>query len=111
MLRSDNITCITVMLDPSGLPFSDCIVKKKREKLTSSMSSCEKDFRFRKKIIRDFYLATASICSDDTVDMDYLSPTSSTIVTKPLLERKEHILIPISNGPTPIRVRSFFFLR
>ena len=44
MLRSDNITCITVMLDPPGLPFSDCIVKKKREKLTSSMSSCENHF-------------------------------------------------------------------
>jgi hypothetical protein len=26
---------------------------------------------------------------------------------KPPLERKEHILTPISNGPTPVRVRVF----
>lgn len=116
MLRSDNITCITVMLDLPGLPFSDCIVKKKREKLTSSMSSCENDFFSigeKKKVF--LLLATASICSDDTVDMDYLSPTTSTTVvtsqrTKPVLERNEHILIPISNGPTPVRVSLFFFL-
>ncbi len=41
MLRSDNITCVTVMLDPPGPPFSDCIVKKKKERLTSSISSCK----------------------------------------------------------------------
>jgi hypothetical protein len=41
MLRSDNITCVTVMLDPPGPPFSDCIVQKKKEKLTYSMSSCK----------------------------------------------------------------------
>jgi hypothetical protein len=34
--------------------------------------------------------------------------TPTTVTTqrlKPVLERKEHILIPISNGPTPMRVR------
>jgi hypothetical protein len=41
MLRSDNITCVTVMLDPPGPPFSDCVVKKKKERLTYSMSSCK----------------------------------------------------------------------
>jgi len=90
MLRSDNITCVTVMLDPPGPPFSDCIVKKKKEKLSSSMSS-----------------STASVCSDDTVELDHLSPMTPTTVTlqklKPTLERKEHILTPISNGPTPVR--------
>ncbi|UJR29980.1 hypothetical protein I4U23_017527 [Adineta vaga] len=97
MLRSDNITCVTVMLDPPGPPFSDCIVKKKKERLSYSMSS-----------------STASVCSDDTVELDGLSPMTSTIAStssstttplrrKPPLERKEHILTPISNGPTPVR--------
>ena len=62
-----------------------------------------------------FVLATASVCSEDTVDLDYLSPATPTTVTpqrtKPLLERKEHILIPISNGPTPVRVSVFFLFR
>jgi len=31
MLRSDNITCITVMLDPPGPPFSECILNKKKQ--------------------------------------------------------------------------------
>lgn len=98
MLRSDNITCITVMLDRPGPPFSDCIVQKKRQRLTYSTSS-----------------STASVCSDDTVELDRLSPMSSTVTatttnpltplqrTKPLLQRKEHILTPISNGPSPTR--------
>jgi len=54
------------------------------------------------------FLATASMCSDDTVDLDNLSPNPSMILTsqrmKPPLERKEHILTPILNGPTPVRV-------
>lgn len=41
MLRSDNITCVTVMLDPPGPPFSDCIIQKKKERLGYSMSSCK----------------------------------------------------------------------
>jgi hypothetical protein len=28
--------------------------------------------------------------------------------SKPILERTEHILTPISNGPTPVRVSVFF---
>jgi hypothetical protein len=67
-----------------------------------------------------FLLATASVCSDDTVEMDHLSPmtpitaasTTTTTITprrlKPALERKEHILTPISNGPTPVRVSIIF---
>jgi len=65
-----------------------------------------------------FLLATASVCSDDTVEMDHLSPmtpipaTTTTTITlrrlKPALERKEHILTPISNGPTPVRVSILF---
>ncbi|CAF3520428.1 unnamed protein product [Rotaria sp. Silwood1] len=93
MLRSDNITCVTVMLDPPGPPFSDCIIKKKKERLTYSMSS-----------------STNSVCSDDTVELDHPSPITPTTVAittpqkrKPPLERKEHILTPISNGPTPVR--------
>ncbi|CAF3676363.1 unnamed protein product [Rotaria sordida] len=93
MLRSDNITCVTVMLDPPGPPFSDCIVKKKKERSTYSMSS-----------------STNSVCSDDTIELDHpspLTPTTMAITTpqrrKPALERKEHILTPISNGPTPVR--------
>jgi len=31
MLRADNITCITVMLDPPGPPFSECILNKKKQ--------------------------------------------------------------------------------
>ena len=41
-----------------------------------------------------------------------MTPTTAAIATtttpqrlKPALERKEHILTPISNGPTPVRVR------
>ncbi|CAF3736477.1 unnamed protein product [Rotaria socialis] len=93
MLRSDNITCVTVMLDPPGPPFSDCIVKKKKERLTYSISS-----------------STNSVFSDDTVELDHPSPLTPTTVAittpyrvKPVLERKEHILTPISNGPTPMR--------
>jgi hypothetical protein len=58
-----------------------------------------------------FSVATASVCSDDTVELDHLSPMTPLTVTttpqrsKPPLERKEHILTPISNGPTPVRVR------
>ncbi len=66
-----------------------------------------------------FLLATASVCSDDTVEMDHLSPmtpitaaSATTTITlrrlKPALERKEHILTPISNGPTPVRVSILF---
>jgi hypothetical protein len=55
-----------------------------------------------------------SVCSDDTVDFDHLSPATPTTITssrnKPVLERKEHILTPISNGPTPVRVSDFFLL-
>jgi hypothetical protein len=36
MLRADNITCITVMLDPPGPPFSECILNKKKQ-----MSTCK----------------------------------------------------------------------
>jgi len=38
MLRSDNITCITVMLDPPGPPFSECILNKKKQ---ISLSTCK----------------------------------------------------------------------
>ncbi len=62
-----------------------------------------------------FFLATASVCSDDTIELDHLSPMTPTTTTtsqkcKPVLERKEHILTPISNGPTPVRVRIFFLI-
>ena len=40
MLRADNITCITVMLDPPGPPFSDCILNKKKQNHPSSTLSC-----------------------------------------------------------------------
>jgi hypothetical protein len=114
MLRSDNITCVTVMLDPPGPPFSDCIVKKKKERLTYSMSSCILlfiYFVYSYQLSYFFSVATASVCSDDTVELDHLSPMTPLTVTttpqrsKPPLERKEHILTPISNGPTPVRVR------
>jgi hypothetical protein len=38
MLRADNITCITVMLDPPGPPFSECILNKKKQ---MSLSTCK----------------------------------------------------------------------
>jgi hypothetical protein len=48
------------------------------------------------------------------VELDHPSPasTSATTITtpqkvKPALQRKEHILTPISNGPTPVRVGVF----
>jgi hypothetical protein len=110
MLRSDNITCVTVMLDPPGPPFSDCVVKKKRERLNYSMSSCIIIYfiHFIHFYKYHFFSAT-SVCSDDTVELDHLSPTTSSPAmpqrSKPVLERKEHILTPISNGPTPVRVR------
>lgn len=40
-----------------------------------------------------------------------MTPTTVAMTTpqrlKPPLERKEHILTPISNGPTPVRVNIF----
>jgi len=41
-----------------------------------------------------------------------MTPTTTTTSQKckPVLERKEHILTPISNGPTPVRVRIFFLI-
>jgi hypothetical protein len=39
MLRADNITCITVMLDPPGPPFSECILNKKKQLFLSICKS------------------------------------------------------------------------
>ena len=114
LLRSDNITCVTVMLDPPGPPFSDCVLKRKNEQSTYSFSSCISNFNFIVRIIFvHCFSATTSVCSDETVDLDHLSsstiPRRTSIITtpkkcKPPLERNEHILTPISNGPRLVRV-------
>ncbi|CAF0741759.1 unnamed protein product [Didymodactylos carnosus] len=99
MLRADNVTCVTVMLDQPGPPFSDCIVMKKKQFNHCSVSS-----------------STASVYSDDTVDIEsgtmFSTPPKHTN-DKPVLHRtaskhsENHILIPISNGQqsatTPLR--------
>ncbi|CAF1544072.1 unnamed protein product [Rotaria sp. Silwood1] len=84
MLRADNITCITVMLDPPGPPFSECILNKKKQ----------------------ISLSTYSVCSDGIVEVDRVgSLLTSETPQRPKLtvKRKENILTPISNGSTPIR--------
>ncbi|CAF3053624.1 unnamed protein product [Rotaria sp. Silwood2] len=84
MLRADNITCITVMLDPPGPPFSECILNKKKQ----------------------ISLSTYSVCSDGTVEVDHVSSMlTGETPQKPKLavQHKEHILTPISNGSTPMR--------
>ncbi|UJR16479.1 hypothetical protein I4U23_003382 [Adineta vaga] len=85
MLRADNITCITVMLDPPGPPFSECILNKKKQML----------------------LSTSSACLEDTNEGDQSSVMMNTGETPQRpnvgIQRKEHILTPISNGSTPIR--------
>ncbi|CAF1445899.1 unnamed protein product, partial [Didymodactylos carnosus] len=98
MLRADNVTCITVMLDQPGPPFSDCIVLKKKQHNFGSTSS-----------------STTSIYSDDTIDMDngtVFSTPPKHANDKPVLHRttskhNENILTPISNGQqsstTPLR--------
>ncbi|CAF3843288.1 unnamed protein product [Rotaria magnacalcarata] len=84
MLRADNITCITVMLDPPGPPFSECILNKKKQISSSAYS----------------------LCTDGTIEVDQTSPmiTGETPQRpKRVGQRKEHILAPISNGSTPVR--------
>ncbi|CAF2203928.1 unnamed protein product [Rotaria magnacalcarata] len=84
MLRADNITCITVMLDPPGPPFSECILNKKKQISSSAYS----------------------LCTDGTIEVDQTSPmiTGETPRRpKRVGQRKEHILAPISNGSTPVR--------
>ncbi|CAF0843797.1 unnamed protein product [Adineta steineri] len=81
MLRADNITCITVMLDPPGPPFSECILNKKKQ-----MS-----------------LSTSSACLEDTNETSPMNTDQTPRKPKIGVQRKEHILTPISNGSTPIR--------
>ncbi|CAF1324235.1 unnamed protein product [Adineta ricciae] len=85
MLRADNITCITVMLDPPGPPFSECILNKKKQMLLSNSSSCIED-------TNEGDQSSAMMITGET-------PQRPKIGT----ERKVHILTPISNGSTPIR--------
>jgi len=82
MLRADNITCITVMLDPPGPPFSECILTKKKQ---LNLSTCM-----------------------DTNEFD--QPACETPQRPKLTaQRKDKVLSPISNGVTPTRVRRFSF--
>ncbi len=94
MLRADNITCITVMLDPPGPPFSECILNKKKQ---LSLSTCNISFNqlFRKKV--------SSISASDMIEVDPSCDTPQR--PKLAVQRKEHILSPISNSLTPVRVR------
>ena len=93
MLRADNITCITVMLDPPGPPFSDCILQKKKQ------------------------LNRSSICSETNVENECSPPllmeTNDRTPQRPKLigQTKEHILMPIDNESIPtVRVNPFLFV-
>jgi hypothetical protein len=93
MLRADNITCITVMLDPPGPPFSECILNKKKQ---TSLSTC-------KFILFFFFHLFCQILASDAIEIDQLCETPQR--PKLAVQRKEQILSPISNGLTPTRVR------
>lgn len=109
MLRADNITCITVMLDPPGPPFSECILNKKKQ---NSSTIC------KFSIVPFFVIRCVFILASDAVE---LHPSCETPQRPKLAaKRQEQILSPISNGLTPVRVRNsscvieillFFFRR
>jgi hypothetical protein len=94
MLRADNITCITVMLDPPGPPFSECILNKKKQ---ISLSTCKSFFLIQ------FFKKTNFLSSAlDTIEVDQSCETPQR--PKLAVQRKEQILSPLSNGLTPVRV-------
>lgn len=95
MLRADNITCITVMLDPPGPPFSECILNKKKQ---LNLSTCKKN-NCNLRLKRSFKFDLGM----DTNELDQSCETPQR--PKIAVQRKEKVLSPISNGLTPIRVR------
>ena len=109
MLRADNITCITVMLDPPGPPFSDCILQKKKQLNRSSQLSCSSHFHLVSHL--PSLRRLASICSETNVENDSSPPVlmemNGQTPQRPKLtaQSKDHILMPIDNGSTPVRVR------